>query len=404
MGVLGAGLMGAGIATAHARRGLPTVMVDVDQARLTQGLQRARQVVQDRVAAGRASAEELADLLARLNTGTSPRSFHDCDVVIEAVTENEGLKSELVGELGPILPPDAILASNTSTISITRLAQAWPAPDRFVGLHFFSPVDRMQLVEVVRGAQTSDATVVTMVALAKRLGKTPVVVRDCPGFLVNRVLMPYMAEALLLLAEGVEMDRIDRIAVEWGMPVGPVALHDMVGLDTSLFASGVLRAGYPDRAVATPLLEELARQGRLGKKSGRGFRVYDRKGKPTADPEVQRLLAARAAPPSDLSDGEVADRLFLCLALEAVRALEERVTRQAGDADMAMMLGCGFPAFRGGPLRWCDTEGAPRLVARAAKWAPLGARYHAPATLIEAARTGARFYPASAPVSTPSAV
>ena len=393
VGVLGAGLMGAGIAAAHARRGLRATMVDVDEARVADGLKRVRKVLEDRIGAGRSTVGDLADMLSRLNAGTSRQALHGCDVLIEAVTENETLKTQIIRELAGVISADAILASNTSTISITRLAQAWPSPERFVGMHFFSPVDRMQLVEVVRGEQTSDKTVVTIVALAKRIGKTPVVVRDCPGFLVNRILMPYLAEALVLLGEGVDMDRIDRVAVQWGMPVGPVALHDMVGLDTILFAGAVLQTGYPDRAVPTPILGELVQRGRLGQKSGQGFRAYGRKGKPVADPDVQQFLASRVETRRDLSDADIADRLFLCLAFEAVRAVADKIVRHPGDADMAMILGCGFPAFHGGPLRWCDTEGAANLVARAAKWEPLGARFHAPAALVEAAKSGARFYP-----------
>jgi 3-hydroxyacyl-CoA dehydrogenase/enoyl-CoA hydratase/3-hydroxybutyryl-CoA epimerase/3-hydroxyacyl-CoA dehydrogenase/enoyl-CoA hydratase/3-hydroxybutyryl-CoA epimerase/enoyl-CoA isomerase len=393
VGVLGAGLMGAGIAAAHARRGVRAAMVDVDTGRVEDGLKRARQVVEDRMAIGRATANDLADMLSRLTGTTSRQAFSECDLVIEAVTENEKLKTQIISELAGVMRPDALLASNTSTISITRLAKAWRTPEQFAGMHFFSPVDRMQLVEVVRGEQTNDETVATLVALAKKIGKTPIVVRDCPGFLVNRILMPYMAEALVLLEEGIDMDRIDKVATKWGMPVGPITLYDMVGLDTGLYAGEVLQAGYADRAVATPILAELVKQGRLGKKSGKGFRAVDKKGKFVADPEVQQLIAQRAQKKGELSDDDIADRLFLCMALEAVRALEEKIARQPGDVDMAMILGVNFPAFRGGPLRWCDTEGAANIIDRAKKWESLGRRFEIPAALAEAARKGTRFYP-----------
>jgi 3-hydroxyacyl-CoA dehydrogenase/enoyl-CoA hydratase/3-hydroxybutyryl-CoA epimerase/enoyl-CoA isomerase len=392
VGVLGAGLMGAGIAGAHARRGIPAVMVDVDQTRVDDGLRRARQVVEERIAAGRATANDLAEMSSRLSGSTSRSALAECDLVIEAVTENEALKTQMIAELARVMRPEAFLASNTSTISITRLAKHWPVPERFAGMHFFSPVDRMQLVEVVRGEKTGDETVATLVALAKRIGKTPIVVRDCPGFLVNRILLPYMAEALVLLEEGIDMDRIDRIAVNWGMPVGPITLYDLVGLDTGLYAGEVLAAGYPDRAVATPLLAELVRAGRLGKKSGKGFRIVDDKGKFVTDPEVQALVAQRVRQPAPLCDDDISDRLFICLALEAVRAWEDRIVRQPGDLDMALLLGVNFPAFRGGPLRWCDTEGAANMIRRAKKWESLGGRYHIPHALSEAARHGTRFY------------
>ena len=395
VGVLGAGLMGAGIATACARRNVRATMVDIDAARVENGMKSARKVVEDRIAIGRATMSELAEMLSRLTATTSRQAFAECDLVVEAVTENEKLKTQIIAELATIARKDALFASNTSTISITRLAKAWPTPERFAGMHFFSPVDRMQLVEVIRGEKTDDETVVTLVALAKKIGKTPIVVRDCPGFLVNRLLMPYMAESLMLLEEGIDMDRIDRVATKWGMPVGPITLYDMVGIDVGYFAGLVLQAGYADRAVTTPLLAQMVELGRLGKKTGKGFRGIDKKGKFVADPEVQQLIAGRVQKKSELSDDDIADRLFLCMSLEAIRALEEKIARQPGDIDMAMVVGVNFPAFRGGPLRWCDTEGAAKLIDRAKKWESLGRRFEVPTALAEAAKHGTHFYPIS---------
>src|SRR5207248_3032238 len=203
---------------------------------------------------GRATPQDMADMLTHLHASTSHQLFADCDVVVEAVTENEQLKTTLYQQLASVLRSDAILASNTSTISITRMAEAAPHPERFVGMHFFYPVDRMELVEVIRGAKTDDETVATIVALSKRIKKTPIVVRDCAGFLVNRVLFPYMNEALLLLEEGVPMDAIDKAATAFGMPMGPIALQDMVGLDTSFYAGQVIAAAFPDRATKSAIL------------------------------------------------------------------------------------------------------------------------------------------------------
>jgi 3-hydroxyacyl-CoA dehydrogenase/enoyl-CoA hydratase/3-hydroxybutyryl-CoA epimerase/enoyl-CoA isomerase len=291
VGVLGSGLMGAGIATAHARSGIPTAMVDVDEARLQDGLKRASDVVMSRIKIGHATPEDLGRMLAMLNTSTSSQIFADCDLVIEAVTEDEKVKTEMYRTLAGVLRDDAILASNTSTISITRMAEAAPHASRFVGMHFFHPVDRMQLVEVIRGASTSDETVATIVALAKKIRKTPIVVNDCPGFLVNRVLFPYMNEALVLLEEGVSMDEIDHAATKFGMPMGPIALQDLVGLDTSLYAGKVLSHAYSDRAVSSRILGELVKGGRLGKKSGAGFRKYSGKGgKPENDTSIESLF------------------------------------------------------------------------------------------------------------------
>lgn len=395
VGVLGAGLMGAGIATACARRGIKSVMVDVDDSRTEAGIKAARKVVEDRIAIHRATHADLADLLSRISASTSRQALSDCDLVVEAVTENEQLKTQIIGELASVVRGDAIFASNTSTISITRLAKAWPNPENFAGMHYFSPVDRMPLVEVIRGEKTSDETIVTLVAVAKKIGKTPIVVRDCPGFLVNRILMPYMAEALVLLEEGVDMDRIDKVATKWGMPVGPIALYDLVGIDVGYYAGKVLQAGYADRAVETPILGQMVELGRLGKKTGKGFRAMDRKGKFVNDPEVQKLIDARVKNKREITDQEIADRLFICMAFEAARAMDDKIARQPGDVDMAMIMGVNFPAFRGGPLRWVDTEGAANLIERAKKWESLGRRFAVPAALAEAAKNGTRFYPTS---------
>jgi 3-hydroxyacyl-CoA dehydrogenase/enoyl-CoA hydratase/3-hydroxybutyryl-CoA epimerase/3-hydroxyacyl-CoA dehydrogenase/enoyl-CoA hydratase/3-hydroxybutyryl-CoA epimerase/enoyl-CoA isomerase len=338
----------------------------------------------------------MARMLAHLSTSTAQQVFADSDVVIEAVTENEKLKTAMYQHLARVLRKDAILASNTSTISITRMAAAAPDPTRFVGMHFFYPVDRMELVEVIRGARTSDETVATVVALAKAIRKTPIVVRDCPGFLVNRVLFPYMNEALVLLTEGASMDAIDRAATAFGMPMGPIALEDLVGLDTSLYAGEVILQAYPDRAVPTPIMGELVKAGRLGKKSGAGFRRFvGKQGRPEADPDFAPFLEAhktddREQPPDE---AEITDRLFLAMLLEATRVVEEGIVREPADADMGLILGIGFPPFRGGILRWCDTEGAGAILERLERYTPLGKRFEPTETLRRHALTGKTFYP-----------
>jgi 3-hydroxyacyl-CoA dehydrogenase/enoyl-CoA hydratase/3-hydroxybutyryl-CoA epimerase/3-hydroxyacyl-CoA dehydrogenase/enoyl-CoA hydratase/3-hydroxybutyryl-CoA epimerase/enoyl-CoA isomerase len=262
-------------------------------------------------------------------------------------------------------------------------------------MHFFHPVDRMELVEVIRGEQTSDETVATIVALAKAIRKTPIVVRDCAGFLVNRVLFPYMNEALLLLAEGAPMDAIDRAATSFGMPMGPIALEDLVGLDTAWYAGQVMLHAYPDRAVPTPILGDLVKAGRLGKKSGAGFRRFvGKQGRPEADPAISPFLEKHKTGDRTPDDAEITDRLFLAMLLEATRALEEGIVREPADADMGLILGIGFPPFRGGILRWCDTEGAAAIVDRLAKYASLGKRFEPTETLKRHARTGETFYPA----------
>jgi 3-hydroxyacyl-CoA dehydrogenase/enoyl-CoA hydratase/3-hydroxybutyryl-CoA epimerase/3-hydroxyacyl-CoA dehydrogenase/enoyl-CoA hydratase/3-hydroxybutyryl-CoA epimerase/enoyl-CoA isomerase len=394
VGVLGAGQMGSGIATAHARSNIFTSMVDVDDARINYGLGRAQEVVASRIKIGRATPADMVSMLSHLATSTSQQMFADADLVIEAIVENEKAKTSMYKALAPVLKPDAILASNTSTISITRMAQSAPNPERFIGMHFFYPVDRMELVEVIRGEKTSDETVATIVALAKRIRKTPIVVRDCPGFLVNRVLLPYMNEAVVLLQEGAEMDAIDQAATKFGMPMGPIALHDFVGLDTACYAGHVMLAAYQDRAVPTPILDDLVKAGRLGQKSGAGFRKFTGKsGKPQSDPAFEPLIAKYRSAKRSFTEEELTDRLFLPMLLEATRVLEDRIVREPADVDMGLILGIGFPPFRGGILRWADSEGLPKILERLGKYSSLGKRFEPTESLKKLAQSGGRFYP-----------
>ncbi|QDU80418.1 Fatty acid oxidation complex subunit alpha [Polystyrenella longa] len=394
VGVLGAGLMGAGIATAHARGGFPTTMVDVNQDAVAAGMKRAISVIDKRIKIKRATPEDMQQLLSKLNTSTSLSAFRDSDVIVEAVPENEDLKTQVYGQLAEVMKEDAILASNTSTISITRMAKSAPNPERFVGMHFFLPVDRMKLVEVIRGEETSDETVATIVNLAKKIKKVPIVCNDCPGFLVNRVIFPYMNEAMLLLQEGASMDKIDQVATQFGMPLGPIALSDMVGLDTMLGCVSVLNPAYSDRSVDVKVLSDLVIAGRLGKKNGSGFRQYvGPKGKPADDPAFEPILEKCRLDQREISEEEIRERLFLAMLLEAVRLLDEGIVSTPSHVDMGMILGTGFPAFRGGLLRWCDNEGAGNIVDRADRLASLGKRFEAPDSLRQMARSGEKFYP-----------
>jgi 3-hydroxyacyl-CoA dehydrogenase / enoyl-CoA hydratase / 3-hydroxybutyryl-CoA epimerase / enoyl-CoA isomerase len=377
-------------------------MVDVDNARLDYGMARAQEVLLSRIKIGRATPMDMAAMLSHLSTSTSHQIFADADLVIEAIVENEQAKTSMYKSLAPVLKSDAILASNTSTISITRMAESAPHPERFIGMHFFYPVDRMELVEVIRGAKTNDETVATIVALAKKIRKTPIVVRDCAGFLVNRVLLPYMNESLILLQEGADMDAIDKAATRYGMPMGPIALHDFVGLDTACYAGKVMVAAYADRAVPTPILDALVKAGRLGQKTGAGFRKYGGKSnKPQPDPAFEPILAEyRSKGSRTFSEEELIDRLFLPMLLEATRVLEDGIVREPADVDMGLILGIGFPPFRGGILRWCDTEGPAKVLERLAKYAALGKRFEPTFSLKKMAQAGGRFYPVPKPATT----
>jgi 3-hydroxyacyl-CoA dehydrogenase/enoyl-CoA hydratase/3-hydroxybutyryl-CoA epimerase/3-hydroxyacyl-CoA dehydrogenase/enoyl-CoA hydratase/3-hydroxybutyryl-CoA epimerase/enoyl-CoA isomerase len=396
VGVVGAGIMGAGIATAHVRRGIPTVMLDAAPAPLEKGVAAVTKSLAGRVDIGRMKPMEMAEALARLSTSLTVQALADRDVVIEAIVENEAAKVKLYAEVQRVLPPGAILASNTSTISITRMARSVAAPERFAGMHFFNPVDRMQLVEVIRGEKTADATVATLVALAKRIGKTPIVVRDCPGFLVNRILFPYINESLVLLEEGAAPRAIDKAATAFGMPMGPIALNDLVGLDTSLYAGRVVNAAFADRAVTTKVLDELVAAGRLGQKSSAGFYSYAKGGKGAHDPALEAILAKcrKTHSPGTAVPGlqEITDRLFLPMLTEASRILMEGIVREPGDVDMGLILGIGFPTFRGGLLRWSDSLGMATVLEKLKKYEPLGPRFRPTEQMRELAKGGKGFY------------
>jgi 3-hydroxyacyl-CoA dehydrogenase/enoyl-CoA hydratase/3-hydroxybutyryl-CoA epimerase/3-hydroxyacyl-CoA dehydrogenase/enoyl-CoA hydratase/3-hydroxybutyryl-CoA epimerase/enoyl-CoA isomerase len=257
----------------------------------------------------------------------------------------------------------------------------------------------MELVEVIRGEQTSDETVATLVALAKQLRKTPIVVRDCPGFLVNRVLFPYMSESLRLLREGASMDAIDGAAMRFGMPMGPIALFDLVGLDTAHLITKVMVAAHPDQVEFNPLLTELVETlGRRGKKSGAGFRKYGGKGsRPEPDPALEPVLERQRVGHRVPDETEIVDRLFLPMLLEATRVLEEGIVREPADVDIGLILGIGFPAFRGGLLRWADSQGAEALMKRLSRYEPLGWRFEPTETLRQMVWSGKLFYPRPAP-------
>lgn len=394
VGVLGAGLMGSGIAAAYARYGITTAMVDLDQQRLDDGLDRAKEAMASRIEIGRATDQDMTQMLEKLSTSTGHQIFVDCELVMEAIAEDEASKTRVYQALAGVLGGETILASNTSTISITRLAESTPSADRFLGIHFFNPVDRMQLVEVVRGDKTSDETVATAVALARRIGKTPIVVRDGPGFLINRVLFPYLNEAVLLLLEGASMDAIDSAATRFGMPMGPLLLNDVIGLDTVCCANSVLLAAPGSRAIRLPILADLVQVGRLGQKSGAGFRKYEgQQSRGTTDSDFRPLFQRHRIDNREISEDEITDRLFLSMLLEATRALEESIAREPAHLDMGLILGIGFPTFRGGILRWCDTEGAEGILRRVERYTSLGKRFEPTDVLKRLARSGGRFYP-----------
>jgi 3-hydroxyacyl-CoA dehydrogenase/enoyl-CoA hydratase/3-hydroxybutyryl-CoA epimerase/3-hydroxyacyl-CoA dehydrogenase/enoyl-CoA hydratase/3-hydroxybutyryl-CoA epimerase/enoyl-CoA isomerase len=394
VGVLGAGLMGAGIAGAHIRRGIPVTMLDISGPALEKGVGNIAKVMMSRIAIGRMTQEEMLTAMTRLSTTGVMSAMGDRDVVIEAVVENEETKVSTFRALQPVLRPGTLLASNTSTISITRMANSVNQPENFAGMHFFNPVDRMQLVEVIRSAKTSDQTVVTLVALAKAIGKTPIVVRDCPGFLVNRILFPYINESLVLLEEGADPRAIDKAATAFGMPMGPITLNDLVGLDTSLYAGRVVNTAFADRAKTTRILDELVAAGRLGQKSGAGFYSYAKGPRGADDPVLAQILAKCRTGKRDIGQEEITDRLFLPMLVEASRVLAEGIVRDPADVDMGLILGIGFPAWRGGLLRWADSLGLGRVMEKLASYEKLGPRFQPTDLMRKVVASGKGIYPA----------
>ena len=391
--------MGAGIAARHLRSGLPLTLIDNNPEALAASIPEILdEAAWDSLTERSDSAAALA-LAGQLRTGTSLESLAGVDFVIESVSERTDLKQRVLADIERAVAPTTIITTNTSTNPISKLAEALADPSRFCGMHFFNPVCRMNLVEVVRGAATSDATVATVVDHAKRLGKIPVVVRDSPGFVVNRVLMPYLHEAVEMAREGIDPARVDRVSREFGMPLGPFELYDKVGLDTAFYCGLVLAAAYGDRIDASPVLPAFVKAGRLGQKTGVGFYQFDGTG-PNArvigtDEETARIIARYALPPCEISDGMITDRLFLPMLLEALRVLDEGIVHDAGDVDLAVIHALGFPAFRGGILAWGDSLGAAAVVKRLEPLADLGIRMHPTERLVKLAAGGGKFVEAA---------
>jgi 3-hydroxyacyl-CoA dehydrogenase/enoyl-CoA hydratase/3-hydroxybutyryl-CoA epimerase len=360
LGVLGAGLMGGGIAQLAADRGIPSRMKDVEPTALARGFGAAAGVWRAEVRRRRLTEREMAVRMARLSGTLDYSGFARCEVTVEAVVEKLEVKRAVLAEWETAVPADAIFASNTSTIPIGQIAAAAARPEHVVGMHFFNPVHRMPLVEVIRGEKSSDETVATVFALAKRLGKTPVVVADLPGFLVNRILAPYLSEAVRLVREGCRIEDVDRAMTAFGMPVGPLALLDDVGLDVAAKAGEVLQAAFPQR-IKPGGDEALVAAGRLGRKSGAGFYEYmgAKRGEPS--PAAYEALRAKSVPNPPYSPQVIESRLVLPMVNEAAFCLEDGVVPTPAKLDLAMILGTGFPPFHGGLLRWADSLGLPRV-------------------------------------------
>ena len=393
VGVIGAGIMGAGIAAANVKREVPAFLTDANADALARGVKSViEEVAYNRETKG-PDPEKAIAAAPLLREVSSVKGLADCDLVIEAVVENAEIKKSIYAKLEPQLADDATLASNTSTLPITGLAAELQRPEQFLGIHFFNPVRRMKLVEVIRGEKTSDETVATAVAYAKRLGKMPIVVGDGPGFLVNRLLFPYMNEALVLVTEGVPIKHIEKASKSFGMPLGPIELYDMVGIDTALYAGTTMYEAFPSRTALSPLLPALKKADRLGNKTGKGFFNYEnKKGKAQPDPDLEPILEKYVKAEKSYSPEELQTRLFMPMLLEATRVLEEGLVRNVRDVDLGLIFGLGFPPFKGGLLFWADTLGAATIIEKLKPWAELGERFEPTPLLEQMAQDGKKFY------------
>ncbi|MFT6957151.1 MAG: 3-hydroxyacyl-CoA dehydrogenase/enoyl-CoA hydratase/3-hydroxybutyryl-CoA epimerase [Halieaceae bacterium] len=379
--VLGAGIMGGGIAYQSAYKGIPIKMKDIAQEGIDLGLNEATKLLAKRVNRGAMTPQVMGEVLNSIDPMLTYDRFDEVDIVVEAVVENPKVKHAVLAETEKHIAEDAILASNTSTISITYLAEALQRPENFCGMHFFNPVHAMPLVEVIRGEKTSDEAIARTVAYANRMGKKAVVVNDCPGFLVNRVLFPYFDGFSKLLRDGADFQAVDKVMERWGMPMGPAYLLDVVGIDTGAHAGQVMADGFPDRMkldfkTATEVMFE---NGRYGQKNSKGFYDYipDKRGKPkkTVSEEAYTLIEPVCGERTEFEREDIVARMMLPMATEMARCVEEGIVDTPAEADLALLYGLGFPPFRGGVFRWMDSVGLKYIDEASAKFAHLGKTY-----------------------------
>lgn len=400
VGVLGAGVMGAGIAQAALYAGYDVVLKDVKQEFLDKGVATIRGLIDGLVERKKLSADEAQAMLARLHPTLDYAEMKDCDLVIEAVLEVMKVKQDCIASLDAAIVKPYIFASNTSSLSINEMAASARHPQNVVGLHFFNPVHKMPLVEVVRGKETSDTTIGVTKSFAMKLGKTTVVTEDAPGFVVNRILAPYMLEAIRLFEDGVPPEDIEKAMKTFGMPMGPLELLDEVGLDIAAHVVNTMHGALGERMAPPAVLETLKGMKLLGRKGGKGIYLFDKAGgskikdkktkKYVFNPEV---LAAIKAPRSPKTMGEIQDRLVLAMVNEAARVMEEGVVSEPSQLDLAMLFGTGFPPYRGGVLRYADQQGLPDVAQKLTWLSKVASGNYAPAALVSAkAAAGRKFY------------
>ena len=396
LGIVGAGMMGGGIALVAAQRGIDVVLIDRDQAAAERGKAYAEKALARQVERGRMAADKREAILARIRPTTDYALLRDADMVVEAVFEDRAVKAEVTRRLDAVLPADCVLATNTSALPITLLAQASAQPGRFIGLHFFSPADRMPLVEVIRGKATSDATLARALDFVAQLRKTPIVVNDARGFFTSRFIGAFIDDAIGMVAEGINPALIENCARQAGMPVGPLAITDELSIELSVHAGESQAKEFPDSyrpGRSVPVLRQLFELGRMGRKVGKGFYDYDESGKKLW-PGLAELYPPAAVQPSP---HDLKQRILFVQAVEAARAMEEGVLLSPADGDVGSILGVGYPAYTGGPFCFIDGAGPKAFVAEADRLADLfGEQLRPPQLLRDMAARGETFYGATA--------
>jgi 3-hydroxyacyl-CoA dehydrogenase/enoyl-CoA hydratase/3-hydroxybutyryl-CoA epimerase len=364
--VIGAGVMGGGIAWLFANNGINVRVKDINQKAIALGYNQIIKIFDQLKKIKKLTQEQINFKIGNVTTSLDYIGFTHADLVIEAVVENMAVKKTILAEAETKVEKNTVIASNTSSLSISEMASALQNPERFVGMHFFNPVNRMPLVEVIRGEKTSDAAVATIVKLSKKLGKTPIVVKDVAGFLVNRILLPYMNEAAYLLQEGAEVKRIDFVIEKFGMPMGPFILADVVGIDVGVKVAHSLHESYGERMRVADILEEIYQNHKtlLGKKVGKGFYIHAAQNHVNGEVNaiLSKVRSIKNIHTIYIRDEEIIDRCILMMANEAAKCLEENVVKNASYLDMAMIMGCGFPPFRGGVLKYVDSCGIENVV------------------------------------------
>jgi 3-hydroxyacyl-CoA dehydrogenase/enoyl-CoA hydratase/3-hydroxybutyryl-CoA epimerase len=392
LGVIGSGFMGAGIAgTAVSQAEVDVRLRDTEWPRVASGLSAATAILRGRLKRRRITKFQFERQAALLSGSTDYSGFRRTDLVIEAVFEDLVVKQQVLRDVEAASGPDTIFATNTSTIPIEQIAAPAARPERVIGMHFFSPVDRMPLLEVIPTARTSPETIVTAVQFGRKLGKNVIVVKDRPGFWVNRILSPYLNEAGRLLGEGIPIETLDRVMVRYGFPVGPITLLDEVGLDVAAKAGGVLHAAYGARLEPAASMAKLLADKRLGRKNGRGFYLYHQGQKTSPDETVYDLLGVRPAKTVDTATVE--RRLLYAMLNEAALAVADGVVRSPRDGDLGAIFGFGFPPFLGGPLRLMDDLGSAKVVETLNDLAGrFGERFKPAPRLVEMAARGGKFY------------